>query len=170
MEGLVRRQPNQGCSVTELSLEEQNQIFYLRVELESMAAELAVRNREAWKSEGPSLSRILNEFRQAANKENLEEFLRADIEFHKTIWRFSGNTFLERALSQITVPQLAFGAIKVLSHPGRSWISIVADHEDVARSLVAGGEDKAKQVVRRMLQEYWEKTITIHAPKTGEHP
>jgi len=157
-EGLVRRQPNRGCSVTELTPEEVNQIFYLRVEWEPMAAALAVENREKWKSQQALLVDTFNEFKRAARRENLAEFLRADITFHKAIWRFSGNAFLERALSQVTAPQLAFAAIKVLSHPGTSWASIVSAHQQMARAVLKGDKESARQIVRRVLEEFWKKT------------
>src|SRR5688500_10636302 len=50
-EGLILRRQFRSCEVTQLSRDEVDQIFRLRIEWESLAAELAVENRANWKRE-----------------------------------------------------------------------------------------------------------------------
>jgi DNA-binding GntR family transcriptional regulator len=148
-EGLITRERNRGCSVTSFTVDQMSQIFRLRIEWEALAAELAVENRENWQPE--ELLRVSHELREAAREGDLRRFLCCDIDFHKTLWRLSGNPFLEKALSQISIPVLAFGALAFnpVRHEG-----IAAEHERIALAVVSGDSNEAKRVARLALERF----------------
>src|SRR5438046_7465634 len=84
-EGLVIRHPNRGCTVVELSAKEIHQIFRLRIELETLAVDMAMESWTPEKSE--QLSRALELLESAAVMRGAEKYYRADLEFHRTIWQ-----------------------------------------------------------------------------------
>lgn len=109
-QGFVHRVTNKGTFVTELTKDDIAQILTVRNELEGLAAELL--EQRATQENIETLRRIVEEMRTAATAANLEEFYRADLEFHRTIWALSGNRHLAKALDITVVPLFAFFIMK----------------------------------------------------------
>jgi DNA-binding GntR family transcriptional regulator len=151
-EGLIAHQPNRGCAVTKLSPEQVGQIFRLRVDLEVLAVELAFETGNNLKH--GELVEISQRLKDAARRNEVEEFLRLDIEFHTTLWRLSGNDFLVRMLSQITIPALAFGVI-ALRPAEDEWVA--DEHEKIALVLGKGDKEEAKRVTRAAVEAFWKR-------------
>jgi DNA-binding GntR family transcriptional regulator len=139
-EGLVVRKPNCGCSVTKLSRKEINQVYRVRLELESLAAELAAES--AGESDSGALIGALRRLRNAASSENIEEWHKCDLEFHETLWALSGNPFLMKALAQITVPFFAFAELVFLEDSPRDLMFQASLHEQIVSAIATG--DKAE--------------------------
>ena len=151
-EGLITHRPNRGCAVVKLSPEQVGQIFRLRVELEVLAVELAFETGNNLKHR--ELVEISQRLKDAARRNEVEEFLRLDIEFHTTLWQLSGNDFLVRMLSQITIPALAFGVI-ALRPAEDEWVA--AEHEKIAVVLGTGDKEEAKRVIRAAVEAFWKR-------------
>src|SRR6185312_5932349 len=109
-EGLILRRQFRSCEVTKLSLEEVNQIFRVRIELETLAAELAAENAGKWPPD--QLMVAVKKLKSAAQNRDPDAFYRADMEFHKALWVRAENVFLAKTLSQITVPLFAFWTLR----------------------------------------------------------
>jgi DNA-binding GntR family transcriptional regulator len=93
-QGLVTKYDNRGTFVTDISLEEIDQLHAVRKQLEAFAASLArVRMTSAAHAE---LSDLLNKMHVAGKNHDLMELALIDLEFHQMIWRLSGNRWLER--------------------------------------------------------------------------
>jgi DNA-binding GntR family transcriptional regulator len=149
-EGLVERKPNCGCSVVKLSMREIDQIYQVRLELEPLAAELAVENRGDLKA----IQSAFEEMKQAARKGERETWNRSDLRFHETLWRISGNPFLERNLIQIAVPFFAFAKIVYVQGPPIDLVSQAEDHGRIVSALASGDKDLAKQTTREVLLDF----------------
>lgn len=104
--GLVVKTPNKGTAVTNLSAKEVRERLAIRLALEQMAATgAAKRMSEADFAELRGLSEQIS----AGIEQNAYfEVSQADLAFHRTIWRLSGNQTLERILDQVTTPLFAF--------------------------------------------------------------
>jgi len=152
LEGLVVRHPNRGCSIVELSFEQINQIFRLRVEWEALAVDLAMDNWAEWKTK--RLMEAVQSMKDAALRHNVMEFYRRDFEFHKTLWQLSDNPFLEKALSQIVLPQFAFQMVEQIQHPGYDFVVSAEAHERIARAVISGDKELANQVVRATVESF----------------
>lgn len=116
-QGLVINQERRGMFVVKLSLEEIQQINSVRLVLETEAMHLArarmtpeilaeltqvVEEMEAWDG-SPLQAACLNH------------------KFHATIWRASGNPYLERMLLALTMPLFAHKALDQASQQIRRW-------------------------------------------------
>jgi len=148
-EGLVTRQTHRGCSVTKFSTEQWNQAFDLRIELEMLAAEWACKNRS--KREREELLRLHRNLEEAGKTGGREKSVRADIEFHSAIWRFSGNEFLVRTLSQIAIPMFAFGTI---AFQPLDYQALAAAHKKIALTIISGDAKEARRATKSVLERF----------------
>ena len=152
-EGLVQRSPNRGCSVTSLSVKEINQIYTIRVELEPLAAELAVDNAANW---DPGILRSATErLAESARSGDLELWHRRDLEFHQTLWRLADNPFLEKALNQTSVPFFAFAELVFLQTQPRDLVHQAAQHEVFVSAILSGDREEARRRTKKVLTEFW---------------
>jgi DNA-binding GntR family transcriptional regulator len=152
-EGLILRRQFRSCEVTKLSLEEVDQIFRLRIEWESLAAELAVENRDNW--DGEDLLLAARKLKQAARNHDADAFYRYDLDFHKTLWACTGNPYLSKALSQITVPLFAFWTLRHLRESDVDLVKQAAAHERIALAIISGDKRKSRKTTREAMQGFW---------------
>lgn len=132
-QGLVMNHERRGMFVVQLSPDEVQQINSLRMVLEAEALRLVrarmtpellaeltalVEQMEAW--DGP-----------------LIDAAALDRKFHATIWRASGNPYLDRTLIALTAPLFAHKALEHVSQEIRRWR---LNHHRALLEFVAGGE------------------------------
>jgi len=153
-EGLILRRPYRSCEITSLTREEVDQIFRLRIEWEALAAELAVENRNNWAPD--QLAAALEKLKQAAAARDVNAFYKYDLEFHKTLWSYTGNPFLVKALSQITIPLFAFWTLRVLRDTEVDLEQQAKCHERVARAIFSGDKRQAREATYQSMQEFWQ--------------
>lgn len=153
-EGLLVRKPNCGCSVTQLSLKEIDQIYRVRLELESLAAEFAAENVPQRGAQ--ALAGALDRLKRAAAREDIEEWHKCDLQFHQALWDLAENPFLAKALAQVTVPFFAFAEIVFLKDSPRDLTFQAGLHERVVSAIVTGNKEHARQSMRSVLEEFWQ--------------
>jgi len=151
-EGLVMREMHRGCSVITLSEAEIEQIFTLRVELEVLAVKLAVKALSgAGKEKLDPLFAVLAKMQHAAQAGEARTFYTHDLELHRTLWRLAGNPYLERALSQITVPLFAFAMIEISSHAAINLKADAERHGKIVKAVASGDARRAMHTMRVIL-------------------
>jgi DNA-binding GntR family transcriptional regulator len=154
-EGLIVRRPNRGCTVIELSRQEMDQIFRVRIEFEPFAVQLA---KETWnKRKNAILAESLAHLKSAADQPDAEKFYRQDLEFHQTLWGLADNPFLQRALSQITIPLFSFVMLKVAKNPAFDLRANAAGHAKIAHAVMSRNvsPEDARQLTRDALRDFW---------------
>lgn len=151
-EGLLQRSPNRGCTVTRLNAKEIDQIYRVRIELEPLAAELAVENADNWNPE--VLSSAMARLSQSARNGDIEEWHQRDLEFHQTLWQLADNPFLERALSQISVPFFAFAELVFVQSRPRDLVQQAERHEIITAAILGGNRRQARQTTRKVLRHF----------------
>jgi DNA-binding GntR family transcriptional regulator len=105
-QGFVQRVPYRGTSVTRLGPAEIEQIQRLRIELETLAIELA---RERVTPEDlKELRGMVEGMRQATVESDLAKFNDHDLALHRKLWQLSGNRYLHDALERAVVPLLTY--------------------------------------------------------------
>jgi len=108
-EGLVKRTPNVGTAVTNLSTSEFRDRLEIRKTLEQMAAVRAARAMTP--EQFTELERLLDEISRQSKANSYYESAHADLEFHRYIWHCSGSEVLETTLVQISAPVFAFASL-----------------------------------------------------------
>jgi DNA-binding GntR family transcriptional regulator len=151
--GFVTRVTNKGTFVTQLSLEDAEQIFRIRGELEGLAVQLLQERIAA--ADLDLLRRHARDMKAAAARNDQAAFYRADLDFHRTLWRLSGNPFLVKCLEQLVVPLFAFFIMRHPLDPGDDLNASVGRHFSVIQAL----EDHsgARLCMEESMQFFWQQ-------------
>lgn len=144
-QGYVKRHANRGTYVTELTQEDAGQIFAVRRELEGLAAQLAEGRLTA--ADIRTLREILDRMQDAAARVDPEAFSKADLDFHQTIWRLSGNRFIEEALITMVGPLFAVFVMRDRDVDQGELFRSTERHRVILESLIRGKES------RRVMEE-----------------
>jgi DNA-binding GntR family transcriptional regulator len=104
-QGLVVRTPHHSTTVVQLLPEQLREIAAVRRTLERMAFLEA-----AERATGQDLDALANRNAKQGGEQPETPAAVADWEFHRQVWRLSGNTTLIRMLEQLTMPVIAFHA------------------------------------------------------------
>ncbi|MBO0721548.1 MAG: GntR family transcriptional regulator [Blastocatellia bacterium] len=142
--GLVVRVPNKETVVTRHTKREIRERIAVRATLEEKAFLDAASRMTAEDCEAleGKLQRISSSFRR-------KEYFDAasfDLDFHRYVWRRSGNELLAEMLDQLTMPLFAF--ISILRSTGASKLKdLVAPHEDLIESLKSKNQARIKKVL-----------------------
>ncbi len=144
--GLVRRIPNVGTLVTQMSAREIQERLRLRVTLEGLAAMEAA--RLALPEQLEEIGRWLAAFSDGIAGEKHFEAARADLEFHRVLWRASGDHTLYQILDQLTVPLFAFVAMERQRLHRRHSEDVLRDHTAIAAALRERNPAAAEKAIR----------------------
>jgi DNA-binding GntR family transcriptional regulator len=152
-QGLVVRKANQGCVVTSLTRAEICQLVRIRAELETLAVELAVET--ASDAEIEKLLEVTELMKAAAFQKDPQQFFDLDFQFHDTLWKLSGNSFLPRLLEQTLAPLLAFLFIRNLRRNLEIDMMESAEaHVEVAKAMLSRNKETARRVTQQKLQMF----------------
>lgn len=144
--GLVVRTPNIGTHVTRLSPQEVRERVDLRAVLEERALlEAAPRMTPDTFAD---LRRHLDVLADATARNHYFDEAQADLEFHRAIWRQTGNRTLYRTLDQLAVPLFAF--VGMLRGASRQTLADVVDsHEGIVAALRSGDRAEIRDTLRQ---------------------
>lgn len=147
-QGYVQKVPYKGTTVTKLERRNVEQIFRLRVELETLAIEWAKESVAA-----PDIEYLRNEtakMRRAAEVLDLDAFYESDLAFHRKLWEMSGNEYLVECLERIVVPLFAFFVMKN-RRDRQSYLASAANHEKIVEALPRLSGPKLSALMRDSL-------------------
>lgn len=137
-QGLVQNRERRGMFVTNIGPEEVSQISSLRIILETEALRLA-RARMT-----PEITAKLDSLvaQMDAWDGTLLEAAALDLEFHRLLWKASGNPYLERALNSLMVPLFAHKTLEHVTQEIRRWR---LSHHRIILDAVTGRSDDDPQ-------------------------
>jgi DNA-binding GntR family transcriptional regulator len=129
-QGFVLRTPFSGTQVSKLTLEDAQQIFEIRIELEPLAFWLA--GRKASEAEMKELAQLAEAARKAAKAEDLDGFFDTHLTFRKKVWELSGNRYLQQALERVVIPLYALYLIRKSNNREGIFQTVLdcIDHQD----------------------------------------
>lgn len=139
-EGLLVTEARKGWRVYSLTLEDIFEIFELKIAIEGMG----VRKAAECKDEGlrKELAAALGYMKKAAEANNREEWLEADIHLHNTLFLMADNVRAERIVANLNDQwhrlRLGYDAVQ-----GRTAKSI-QEHEAFVNGVLAGDADEAE--------------------------
>lgn len=151
-QGFVQRVPFAGTQVTELTLEDAQQIYDVRIELEPLAFFLAGQNAQVQQ---------ISELRDMAGKAStsskvgdLNAFFENHLAFRRKIWALSKNRYLQQILERVVVPLYALFVIRQSYNLEGIFQTTIdcTDHQD--RILAAYEQrnfDEAREIARCFL-------------------
>jgi DNA-binding GntR family transcriptional regulator len=143
--GLVKITPYRGAIVVDLTAEEVEQIFFLRLKLEAVAARLVVEN--ITRIEVQRLKRLCKELERHMS-DKTDQMIEKDNEFHRALFRASGNNYLNEMVDYLSmkVHMVKFNA---WSLPNRIEQSIL-EHN----AMIAALERKDGEAFERLVTDH----------------
>lgn len=97
--GLVKITPYRGAVVVDLTAEEVEEIFFLRIRLEAIAADLVVKN--ITDIEIQQLKKLCRELEKHL-REGTDQMIEKDNEFHRALFRASRNSYLNDMIDYLS--------------------------------------------------------------------
>jgi DNA-binding GntR family transcriptional regulator len=108
--GFVQRTPFTGTTVPTMTLEDAQQIFDVRIELEPLAFSLAA--TRANERDLETLNELVEKTKLEAKSEDLEGFFESHLNFRKKVWDLAGNRYVQQALERVVIPLYALYLIR----------------------------------------------------------
>ena len=168
--GFVLRTPFTGTTVHTLTINDAQQIFEVRIELEPLAFSLAAGN--ANERDVATLTQIVEKTKLEAKAEDLEGFFESHLEFRQKVWEISGNRYVQQALERVVIPLYALYLIR-LSYNREGILQTVSEcveHQDRIMDAFRRNEgEAARQAARDFLvrmKEYLGTRLVpeVHGP------
>ncbi|MFN7929501.1 MAG: GntR family transcriptional regulator [Blastocatellia bacterium] len=153
-QGFVERTPFSGTQVINLSLEDTQQIFAVRLELEPLAYKLAA--EKAKSADLAALAEMVAAMKRYVMEENMARFFEANLACRRKIWEVAGNPFLARTLERLVAPLFALYVItETFNHEAHLQVSqrSVTIQEAAVNAIQAGAAEEAGRLAREFLQE-----------------
>jgi DNA-binding GntR family transcriptional regulator len=149
--GMIRKRARSWI-VTQLAQDELADLYEVRALLEPRACKLAA---VTWTETATAeIEGCLRQMKEAADKQNYREHWRADVEFHRIIWRNQPNRALERELNAVCMPLFADGVLKQTRVPASSYARSIAYHALMVNLLRTRNADRIEQVVMRLVRNF----------------
>jgi DNA-binding GntR family transcriptional regulator len=144
-EGFVRSVPRRGIYVVRKTRREVIEMITAWAALESMAARLITEN--TIDADIASLRRMFSTFEDGKLRAHLDEYSEANIAFHQTIIRMSGNSVLI-SLAENLFTHMRMIRRKTIGEKDRVEKSI-RDHMNIIEALEARDTPRAEELVRK---------------------
>lgn len=153
-EGLVTIYPHRAVMVSELSADDLEQIYAVRIQLEALAAQMAVPN--IGEADIAEMRQIQRELSLVVDEPNPALFAEKDRAFHLALYRGANNKFLSRLIDDLRKASLRF--LTVYATVER-LTPAVEEHEEI---ITAAEARDGKKVVG-LIQQNLEHTCTVAA-------
>jgi DNA-binding GntR family transcriptional regulator len=118
-QGLVVNVPRRGRFVVSLTEEEVQKVNSLRLVLETEALMLC--RARLPRSGEAQLASLVYRWEEKINTMSPAEAAGLDLQIHRTIWDFTGNEYLSKTLTSLTVPLFAYRVIRKLNVELKQW-------------------------------------------------
>jgi DNA-binding GntR family transcriptional regulator len=165
-EGLVRRVANRGTFVTQMSPRDFGEYLRLRVVLESMAAVDAARNMT--EAHFTQLEPRLKAISAAVERNEYFEAAKADLEFHRTIWKLSGDRTLLGILDQLTAPLFAFASLcRRSTH--EELRRVMQSHAPIVVALRSRDAETIREAIRSHIETSYVRFLTAEVIQFHQH-
>jgi DNA-binding GntR family transcriptional regulator len=164
-ERLLRIVPNRGYFVSQITLQELNEIYEYRIAVECAAAELA-----AMKGGDAELLTRLIELAETSyrtdSRESYMQFIEADTSFHLGIARLSRNQMLVRAVNEARsqMERIMYAAIDIHYYgevPAR-------EHQEILKAIEEHNPELARKRMYDHISQSKDKVVRLAAPSLPE--
>lgn len=143
-DGFLVTVPNRGFYVPQVGLRDLLEIYELREMLDGVAARRAARAPSSAEFVRTVLAPLLTRQREHGGDGDLAGLRDLDVEFHRAIWRASGNARLARVTENLS------GQIRLAwsGRPSGGIVRTLREHEAIMAAIAAGDAARAERVSR----------------------
>jgi DNA-binding GntR family transcriptional regulator len=150
-QGFVQRTPFAGTQVTELTLQDAQQIYDVRIELEPRAFFQAGQNAHA--QHIFELKELANKAKIASEAKDLAVFFENHLAFRRKVWTLSGNRYLLQILERVVIPLYALYVIRQ-SYNLEGIFQTTIDCTDHQDRVLAAYEQKNIEEAREVARDF----------------
>ena len=161
-QGFVQKFPYKGTYVTKFSPGDIENIFNLRIELESLALQWAKKN--ATPDDIEALRKLAQGMKEGADGMKLDRFYENDIAFHRKLWEISGNPYLVDTLERLVVPLFAFFLMRN-DRDRENYLESADDHFHFIESLPALDGAELRKVVNESMSRWKNEMLSRLFPE-----
>ena len=153
IQGFVRKSPNKGTHVTQLTHTDFCQILEVRMALEILAIDRAASNMSDVTAQ--ALEQMVDAMEKAANELDLAVFHKNDLMFHRKIWDLAGNEYLVLALERVVFCLFAFVLLQRSRDSSNEFLAAVQQHREILAGLRSGDPKTAREAFVRSTMKFW---------------
>ena len=161
-QGLLRKLPQRGTYVTQLSPEDYQRILEVRIPLEAIAiGRAATRLTPETEKE---LAKLVKTMSGPDDKSSVKQFHDCDVLFHRTIWEIAGNPYLGEMLETITFRLFVFSIVgrwDSTPNSASERIAAVKQHQNIMDGLKSHDAQKARQIFVKSTVKYWNQQYRL---------
>jgi DNA-binding GntR family transcriptional regulator len=152
--GFVRRVPNKGTYVTEITEQDGSKIARVRKALEGLVVDLVVERAAHEPIDYSVLEERVQRMRELLRAGDIAAFYECDIEFHRKLWSLASNEYLSQLLEQIVVPLFAFFIMvnRDVANQFQDMMAATEMHQAIADGLKKGSASQAHAAVNMLLE------------------
>src|SRR5262245_4222529 len=150
-QGFVQRIPFAGTQVTELTIQDAQHIYDMRIELEPLAFFLAGPKTDA--QHISELKEKAEKTRIASKAGDLEAFFENHLAFRKKVWTLSGNPYLKQVLERLVIPLYALYVIRQ-SYNLEGIIQTTIDCTEHQDRILAAYEQQRFEEAREVARDF----------------
>jgi len=159
-EGLIGTDPSGQAVVCRPSVQELEELYEIREELEGLAAVHAVERRRP--EDVDRLRRIISNIDQAASA---DEWVRLNAEFHQTLYGLAGRAELLKLIESLRRRTEVY--VRILVEAGNSPAA-QRGHREIVDALEAGDPDRIRSLVRKHLQHTRDRVAAVIVEQSAE--
>jgi DNA-binding GntR family transcriptional regulator len=154
-QGFVQRIPFAGTQVTELTVQDAQQIYDIRIELEPLAFLLAGSNARA--QDISELREVAEKAAIASRAGDLDPFFENHLAFRKKVWTLSGNRYLQQVLERLVIPLYALYVIRQ-TYNLEGILQTTVDCVEHQDKILAAYEQKNFGIARETAHDFLQRT------------
>ena len=151
-QGFVERKPPRKTFITVLTRRDIAEIYRVRTPLEILAVKLLI---EARVNDLKYSESAYREMLECATDENMPNFLRADLNFHRGLWHATSNRHLSGALELLVPKLLAFGIIRHVQPPRERLVEVAEMHGQLLVLIREQKQQEAVALMEASLRQAW---------------
>jgi len=150
--GLVMNHERRGMFVTELADDEVTQINSLRVVLEAEAIRLC--RARMTRQLAAKLTALVEQMEKTPDTNEID-MANVDMEFHRTVWKATGNPYLAKTMESLTTVLFAHTALENVSHEDMHWR--LNHHRELLDVILGNSDLTAEEAVIRHLKVHYDE-------------
>lgn len=163
-EGLVVRESRRGVWVSNMHLDDLNEVYSCRLALEGLATELAAENRTS--QDIVEIKRAIDDLAAKFAASDPREFFRANLELSRKIHRAARNKTLERLLTSIGKQSYRYRFLAYSRMPEMMRAS-VEGHKEILAAMERNNAKYARVLMEDMIRKSWDSIREVLKSNLG---
>jgi DNA-binding GntR family transcriptional regulator len=156
-QGLLRKLPQRGTYVAQLSPEDYRLIQEVRIPLEAIAVGKAAENLTA-EAESELSTLVASMTGNSMTAAEVKNFHDCDVAFHRKIWTLAGNEYLRDTLEAVSFRLFVFSVVGRWPENSKAFgerIAAVQQHLAILEGLRTRNKQLAREVFIKQTVQYW---------------